>query len=133
MLDCLCPICMGIGCLAFLILITLIGYKFNNYESIYINYNIFRGDGDTMTKLILLRGISGSGKTTIARKLQSMLGNGVMRVGQDVIRRYMLNVSDRPGNLSIELIKYITLFGITYCKYVIVEGIFNKGKYGNML
>src|SRR5699024_1108782 len=86
-----------------------------------------------MTKLILLRGNSGSGKTTIARNLQSMLGNGVMRVGQDEIRRHMLNVSDRPGNLSIELIKYITLFGITHCKYVIVEGIFNKEKYGNML
>lgn len=86
-----------------------------------------------MTKLILLRGNSGSGKTTIARNLQSMLGNGVMRMGQDEIRRHMLNVSDRPGNLSIELIKYITLFGITHCKYVIVEGIFNKEKYGNML
>ena len=79
-----------------------------------------------MTKLILLRGNSGSGKTTIARNLQSMLGNGVMRVGQDEIRRHMLNVSDRPGNLSIELIKYITLFGIAHCKYVIVEGIFNN-------
>ncbi|MES3712573.1 AAA family ATPase [Staphylococcus ureilyticus] len=86
-----------------------------------------------MTKLILLRGNSGSGKTTIARNLQSMLGNGVMRVGQDEIRRHMLNVSDRPGNLSIELIKYITLFGIAHCKYVIVEGIFNKEKYDNML
>ncbi len=86
-----------------------------------------------MTKLILLRGNSGSGKTTIARNLQSMLGNGVMRVGQDEIRRHMLNVSDRPDNLAIELIKYITLFGIAHCKYVIVEGIFNKEKYGNML
>lgn len=86
-----------------------------------------------MTKLILLRGNSSSGKTTIARNLQSMLGNGVMRVGQDEIRRHMLNVSDRPGNLSIELIKHITLFGIAHCKYVIVEGIFNKEKYGNML
>ena len=74
-----------------------------------------------MTKLILLRGNSGSGKTTIARNLQSMLGNGVMRVGQDEIRRHMLNVSDRPDNLAIELIKYITLFGIAHCKYVIVE------------
>ena len=86
-----------------------------------------------MTKLILLRGNSGSGKTTIARNLQSMLGNGVMRVGQDEIRRHMLNVSDRPDNLAIELIKYMTLFGIAHCKYVIVEGIFNKEKYGNML
>lgn len=89
--------------------------------------------GDTMTKLILLRGNSGSGKTTIAHKLQNMLGNGVMCVGQDEIRRHMLNVSDSPGNLSIELIKDITAYGIAHCKYVILEGIFNKEKYGNML
>lgn len=86
-----------------------------------------------MTKLILLRGNSASGKKTIACNLQSMLGNGVMRVGQDEIRRHMLNVSDSPGNLSIELIKHITAYGIAHCEYVIVEGIFNKEKYGNML
>ncbi|MFH4935363.1 AAA family ATPase [Staphylococcus cohnii] len=86
-----------------------------------------------MTKLILLRGNSGSGKTTIAHKLQNMLGNGVMLVGQDEIRRHMLNVSDSPGNLSIELIKHITAYGIAHCEYVILEGIFNKDKYGNML
>src|SRR5699024_5889677 len=86
-----------------------------------------------MTKLILLRGNSGSGKTTIAHKLQNMLGNGVMRVGQDEIRRHMLNASDSPGNLSIELIKHITAYGIAHCEYVILEGIFNKEKYGNML
>ncbi|MBZ8173430.1 kinase [Staphylococcus cohnii] len=86
-----------------------------------------------MTKLILLRGNSGSGKTTIAHKLQNTLGNGVMLVGQDEIRRHMLNVSDSPGNLSIELIKHITAYGIAYCEYVILEGIFNKEKYGNML
>ena len=72
-----------------------------------------------MTKLILLRGNSGSGKTTIAHKLQNMLGNGVMRVGQDEIRRHMLNVSDSPGNLSIELIKHITAYGIAHCEYEI--------------
>lgn len=43
MLDCLYPICMDIKGLAFLILITLIGYKFNTYESIYINHNLSRG------------------------------------------------------------------------------------------
>src|SRR5699024_4093496 len=61
------------------------------------------------------------------------LGNGVMLVGQDEIRRHMLNVSDSPGNLSIELIKHITAYGIAHCEYVILEGIFNKDKYGNML
>lgn len=86
-----------------------------------------------MTKLILLRGNSGSGKTTIAHKLQNTLGNGVMLVGQDEIRRHMLNVFDSPGNLSIELIKHITAYGIAHCEHVILEGIFNKEKYGNML
>ena len=47
-----------------------------------------------MAKLIILRGNSGSGKTTIAKELQKSLGRNTMFISQDVIRRDMLRVKD---------------------------------------
>ncbi len=43
-----------------------------------------------MGKLIILRGNSGSGKTTIAKELQWKFGRNTMLISQDVIRRDML-------------------------------------------
>ena len=48
----------------------------------------------TMSKLIILRGNSGSGKTTIAKELQKLFGKNTMLISQDIIRREMLNVDD---------------------------------------
>ena len=83
--------------------------------------------------LIIIRGNSGSGKSTIAKRIQQHLGEGVMLIGQDEVRRQMLNVHDRPGNLAIQLIKEIVDYGINHCDYVILEGILNRHKYGTML
>lgn len=86
-----------------------------------------------MAKLIIIRGNSGSGKSTIAQKIQNYLGEEAMLIGQDEVRRHMLNVKDKPGNLSINLIETIAEYGIKHCNYVIIEGILNKQKYGTML
>ncbi|MBM2657770.1 AAA family ATPase [Staphylococcus pseudoxylosus] len=86
-----------------------------------------------MVHLIIIRGNSGSGKSTIAKRIQQYLGEGTMLIGQDEIRRQMLNVRDRPGNLAINLIEEIVTYGINHCDYVILEGILNKHKYGTML
>ena len=86
-----------------------------------------------MAKLIIIRGNSGSGKSTIAQNIQNYLGEGVMLIGQDEVRRHMLNVKDKPRNLSINLIEKIAEYGIKHCNYVIIEGILNKQKYGTML
>lgn len=75
------------------------------------------------SKLIIIRGNSGSGKTTIAKKLQHHLGHGTLLIAQDVVRRDMLKVHDREGNLSIELIRQIAEYGKGRCEVVIVEGI----------
>lgn len=85
------------------------------------------------SKLIIIRGNSGSGKTTIAENLQSHLGPGTLVISQDVIRRDMLKVADREGNLSIDLIRQIAEYGKDKCEFVIVEGILDKGRYGDML
>ena len=52
------------------------------------------GDCLRTNKLIILRGNSGSGKTTIAKELQQVFGNNTMLISQDVIRRDMLKVKD---------------------------------------
>ena len=85
------------------------------------------------SKLIIIRGNSGSGKTTIAKNLQIHLGPGTMVISQDVIRRDMLKVADREGNLSIDLIRQIAEFGKDKCEFVIIEGILYEGRYGDML
>lgn len=85
------------------------------------------------TKLIILRGNSGSGKTTIAKALQEKLGEGTLLVSQDQVRREMLKVRDRDGNLSIDLIRQITEYGKGRCKFVVLEGIFVKLRYAEML
>lgn len=86
-----------------------------------------------MTKLIILRGNSGSGKTTIARLLQQEFGKETLLVSQDVVRREMLRVKDTAHNLSIDLIKKIAMYGKDRCSYVIVEGILATSRYRSML
>ncbi|MDH5161673.1 kinase [Heyndrickxia oleronia] len=85
------------------------------------------------SKLIIIRGNSGSGKTTTAKNLQNDLGHGTLLVSQDIVRREMLKVHDRDGNLSIDLIRQIAEYGKDKCEFVIVEGILYKHRYGEML
>ena len=80
-------------------------------------------------KLIILRGNSGSGKTTIANALHQCLKEQSLLISQDVVRREMLRVKDETGNLSIALLKQLVAFGYQECQYVIVEGIFQKAIY----
>ena len=88
----------------------------------------------TLTKLIILRGNSGNGKTMAAQYLQQALSPAsAMLVSQDVIRLGILNVKDYPGNPSIELIKSICEFGKDKYDYVILEGILGAAKYKTML
>ena len=63
-----------------------------------------------MGKLIILRGNSGSGKTTVAKELQKKFGYNTMLISQDEIRRNILRVKDgidtKALPLMIELLKY---------------------------
>lgn len=83
--------------------------------------------------LIILGGNSASGKTTIAKQLQEHFGQGTLLVSQDVVRRDMLRVHDTMGNLSHDLLFEITKYGKGKCKFVILEGILNNRRYGDML
>lgn len=94
---------------------------------------ILGGGNKIESKLIILRGNSGSGKTTIAKNLQNHFGEATLLVSQDTVRRDMLMVRDREGNMSLDLIRQIAEYGKGRCKFVIVEGIFVKQRYEAML
>jgi uridine kinase len=76
-----------------------------------------------MHKLIILRGNSGSGKTTVSRKLQGMFGRNTMLISQDVVRREILNVSDGIDTLALPLLKELLKYGSEHSEVVILEGI----------
>ena len=60
-------------------------------------------------KLIIIRGNSGSGKSTIASRIRSELGDKVMFLQQDVLRRDILKVKDKVGNPVVGLMICISL------------------------
>ena len=64
-----------------------------------------------MGKLIILRGNSGSGKTTIAKELQNRFGRNTMLISQDVIRRDMLKVKDGENTPALPLMKELLIYG----------------------
>ena len=83
--------------------------------------------------LIILRGNSGSGKTTVAKLLFDHFHADAMLVSQDVVRRTMLRVKDVPENPAIELIYRLCSYGNQLNKIVILEGILRRDIYGDML
>lgn len=83
--------------------------------------------------LIILRGNSGSGKTTVAKLLRERLGEKTILVSQDVVRREILKVDDTEGNPSIDLIYEMCMYGNRMGRTVILEGILSNRKYGVML
>ncbi len=76
-----------------------------------------------MRKLIVLRGNSGSGKTTIAKELQNKFGRNTMLISQDVIRRDMLKVKDGEDTQALPLMKELLIYGSNHSNIVILEGI----------
>lgn len=76
-----------------------------------------------MKKLIILRGNSGSGKTTVAKELQKRFGTNTMLISQDVIRRNILKVNDGENTLAIPLMKELLIYGSNHSNIVILEGI----------
>ena len=55
--------------------------------------------------------------------LQHKLGRGTLVISQDVIRRDMLWVHDKPGHPAIPLLINLVQYGRRNCHYVILEGI----------
>lgn len=85
-----------------------------------------------MHKLIVLRGNSGSGKTTIAKDLQRKCGSNTMLISQDAVRRDMLGVKDGKDTPALPLLKELLKYGYEHSEIVILEGILISDWYSSL-
>ncbi len=76
-----------------------------------------------MSKLIIIRGNSGSGKSTVAKALQQKIGRNTMLISQDMVRREILWAKDGAGTTKLPLMINMLQYGRQHCEVVIMEGI----------
>ncbi|MGW4231810.1 AAA family ATPase [Streptomyces sp. NPDC004980] len=89
--------------------------------------------GTEETRLVLLRGNSASGKSSVAVGLREKFGRGIALVGQDNLRRTVMRERDRPGASNIGLIDLTARYALDTGYHVVVEGILYADHYGDML
>jgi predicted kinase len=89
--------------------------------------------GTEETRLIVLRGNSASGKSSVAAGLRDRFGRGLALVGQDNLRRIVLREKDQPGGANIGLIDTVARYALDAGYHVVLEGILYAGHYGEML
>ena len=82
-----------------------------------------------MGKLIMIRGNSGSGKSTVARSLQKQIGRNALLIPQDTVRREMLWAHDGYDTAALPLLIALLHYGYEHCETVILEGILNAKWY----
>ncbi|RAN79176.1 hypothetical protein B5P43_14675 [Bacillus sp. SRB_336] len=84
-----------------------------------------------MSTLIVLRGDSGSGKSTVARALQQELG--AVWIEQDYFRRGILGETGNYSPLSVELIELAAAVALRHGRTVVMDGMFNASRYSEPL
>ncbi|MEU5046963.1 AAA family ATPase [Streptomyces griseorubiginosus] len=89
--------------------------------------------GTQDTRLIVIRGNSASGKSSVAAGLREKFGRNLAIVGQDNLRRIVLRERDRPGGANIGLIDLTARYALDNGFHVVVEGILYADRYGTML
>src|SRR5262249_5975818 len=89
--------------------------------------------GSAHTTLIVIRGNSGAGKSTIAQRVQLRYDRDCALVEQDYLRRIVLRERDVPGILAPALISHTARFALDHGRHVVLEGILNREKYGGMI
>jgi len=79
--------------------------------------------GSDRTRLIVLRGNSGSGKSTVAAELRAACGQGLAWISQDHIRRVLLKEKDQPGAVNIGLIDQVARYCLDHGYHAVIDGI----------
>lgn len=83
--------------------------------------------------LIVLRGNSGSGKSSVARALRERFGYGLAWVEQDYLQRILLREQDVPNGNNIGLIETNVRYCLSAGSVTVLEGILFSRHYGPML
>ena len=87
-------------------------------------------NSDKQLKIIVIRGNSGSGKTTVAKLLRDLSNPPAVLLSQDVFRRQIVKEKDTSGRMiSQEIILEATKIALACNRHVIIEGIFRASKY----
>ena len=86
--------------------------------------------GSDRTRLIVLRGNSGSGRSTVAAAPREAYGRGMAWVSQDLIRRTILREKDRPDGVNIGLIGHVVRYSLDLA---ILDGILYADRYEKVL
>jgi GNAT superfamily N-acetyltransferase len=84
-------------------------------------------------RLIVIRGNSGSGKSSVSAAVQLAYGRGVALVSQDLIRRTMLRERDHPDGVNIGLISQTVRHALSHGYHVVLDGILTASRYEPML
>ena len=74
----------------------------------------------------MIRGNSGSGKSSLAKALQRQFGRNTLMIPQDIVRREMLWAHDGVNTAAIPLLILLLEYGYMYNEITIIEGIFNS-------
>ena len=89
--------------------------------------------GDAGTILIVIRGNSGSGKSSVAREVRDRYGRGCALIEQDYLRRIVLRERDRPGGIAPRLIATNVEFSLNHGYHVVLEGILAAARYADVI
>jgi len=84
-------------------------------------------------RLIVIRGNSGSGKTSIVEGIRQAHGRGVAWIEQDYVRRIIFQELDQPDGANVQAIRLLAQQALARGYHAVVEGIMPKVRYGDML
>ncbi|MEV8245383.1 M15 family metallopeptidase [Streptomyces rochei] len=85
------------------------------------------------TRLVVIRGNSASGKSSVAQGLRDHYGRGIAIVGQDVIRRDVLREHDTARGANIAMLGSIAREALDAGFHVVLEGILYADRYSHMV
>ncbi|MFJ4534761.1 AAA family ATPase [Streptomyces tibetensis] len=85
------------------------------------------------TRLVVIRGNSASGKSSVAQGLRDHYGRGIAIVGQDVIRRNVLREHDTARGANIALLGRIAREALNAGFHVVLEEILYADRYSHLI
>ncbi|MEU3902057.1 kinase [Streptomyces sp. NPDC045251] len=88
--------------------------------------------GTEGTRLVVPRGASASGKSSVAAGVRDRFGRGLALVGQDNLRRTVLRERGRPGAANIDLIELTARYALDAAHHAVVEVIPYADHYGDV-